>query len=113
MKRGVSTAILLVMLATVLAPLALASPASVPACCRAGGKHHCTMGTMGMDGFRSQACQCPYRFAPAVTTGIAALAAVHLPSSFFATRAKVVVVVAPDPVPVAFDLVQKRGPPLS
>ena len=112
MRRGVSTAVMLVMLASVLAPLALASPGSVPACCRADGKHHC-MGMKEMDGFHSQPGRCPYRVTPAVTKGIAALASVQLPVSIFAAESKTAALVSPDPIPVAFDFVPQRGPPLS
>lgn len=112
MRRGVSSALLLVVLAVVLAPLALAGPASVPACCRADGKHHC-MGMKELDGFRSQPGRCPYRVTPAVTRGIAALVRVQLPVSIFAAEFNTAAWVSSDPIPIAFDIVQQRGPPLS
>ena len=103
---------LLVMLAGVLAPMALAIPASVPACCRVGGQHHC-MGMMGLAGFHSELGKCSYRVAPAVTSGIAALVSANLPVSIFAAESKTAALVAPDPIPVAFDIGQQRGPPMS
>ena len=67
MRRGISIAVLAIVVASVVAPLALANPASVPACCRSGGQHHC-MGMSGLDGFQSLPGECPYRVHRAVTT---------------------------------------------
>jgi len=112
MRRGVSIAVLMVLLTAVLAPLAQASSASVPACCRVGGQHHC-MGMAGLDGFRSLPSKCPYRVAPAVTSRFAALVTFDLPVSIFATVTKIVAPHSAEPVPVAFGNVQKRGPPIA
>jgi hypothetical protein len=112
MRRGVSISVLVVLLASVLTPLAEANVSSVPVCCRAGGQHHCT-GVAGMDGFHSLPSKCPYRVAPAVTSGIAALATVSLRVSLFAAESNTETPHSPEPIPVAFDNVQKRGPPVA
>ena len=112
MRRGVSIAVLLLLLTITLAPLAQATGSSLPACCRADGKHHCAM-MPGGDGFQSVPLNCPYRVAPAVTSGIAALVRVGFPVSVFATSSFTVAPSLPEPIPVAFGNVQKRGPPLS
>jgi hypothetical protein len=111
MRRVVSISVLVVLLASVLVPLAQANLSWVPACCRAGGQHRC-MGMAGMDGFHSLPTKCPYRVAPAVTSGIAALVTVSLPVSIFVAECQAAVLPACEPVPVAFGNVQKRGPPV-
>lgn len=75
MRRGVSVAMLMVLLTGVFVPVALASPASVPACCRVGAKHHCemSMGDSDLTGFKSAVQSCPYRIAAAVTSQLVAL----------------------------------------
>lgn len=110
MRRATSIAVLMVLLTGVFAPLAQASPASVPACCRTGGQHHC-MGMAGMDGFQSLPGKCPYRVAPAVTCGIAALVPISLPVSVCISDSRTVPLPSLVPVSVAFGIVQKRGPP--
>ena len=112
MRRAISVSVLVILLTSVLVPLAQANVSWVPACCRAGGEHHCT-GMAGMDGFQSVASKCPYRVAPAVTSGIAALATVSLPVSIFAAECETAALPVCEPLPVAFGNVQKRGPPLS
>ncbi len=110
MRRGASIAVLLVLLTSVLAPLAQGGVSSVPACCRAGGEHHC-MGMPGMDGFHSLPSKCPYHVAPAVTTNIAALVTESPRASILAVKSSSVFLPNPVPVSVAFGVVQKRGPP--
>jgi len=112
MRRGVSIAALMVLLTGLSAPTVQASSASVLACCRVGGQHHC-MGMAGMDGFRSLPDKCPYRVAPAVTSSIVALVTFNPPVSIFATETKTVALNSAEPVPVAFGNVQKRGPPIA
>src|SRR5262249_44736934 len=107
MRRGVSIAVLLLLLTITLAPLAQPTGSSLPACCRAAGKHHCAMMPAG-DGFQSVPLACPYRVAPAVTSGIAALLRVGLPVSIFATSSSTIARTLPEPIPVAFGNVQKR-----
>jgi hypothetical protein len=111
-RRGVSISVLLVLLSSVIVPLALADFTSTPLCCRVSGQHHCT-GMSGGDGFQSLPGKCPYRVAPAVTSGIAALLPVTLVQSSFKSGQRGAELPEPVSLPVAFDNVQKRGPPLS
>jgi hypothetical protein len=85
MRRIVSTAVLLVLLTATLAPLMQAGVSSLPACCRAGGKHHCemSMGTPGFAGFKSAPEVCPYRIHAAVTSPMVALTAVRHHAAVF------------------------------
>ena len=112
MRRGVSISVLLLLLCGVIVPLAQAGVTSTPLCCRVGGQHHCT-GMSGADGFHSLPGKCPYRVAPAVTSGIAALLPVTLAQSSFRSGQRAAELPEPVSLPVAFDNVQKRGPPLS
>jgi hypothetical protein len=75
MRRGISISVLAVLLSALVAPLALASAAPVPACCRAGAKHHCEMslGDSGLAGFKSGSEVCPYRIHAAITSPLLAL----------------------------------------
>src|SRR3954454_15492387 len=67
MQRGVITALAFLFSWLLIAPL-LASPslfAAVPACCRKGGSHQCTMGSSdpGTSGstLRTVGAKCPFR----------------------------------------------------
>ncbi len=113
MRRGVSIAVVMVILTSILAPIAQAHSVSLPACCRADGKHHCNgmMETSGLTGFKSPLGACPYRQHAAVTTQVFALAA---------TRHRICIsVLGGDAISPAFlalgssDLgdAHKRGPP--
>lgn len=60
MRRSTASAMLLLMLAGLLAPAALATVTSpTPACCRAAGPHHCSAAVPSGDQLRGQSC--PYR----------------------------------------------------
>ena len=63
MRRLTATALLLLMLAALLAPAALASVTNpLPACCRAGGRHRCSMmRSIAPAGTRVLGESCPYR----------------------------------------------------
>ena|SRR6516162_3305553 len=113
MRRGVSIAVLLVVLASALAPLAQANASSVPACCRVGGPHHCMGMPAGLDGFHSLPSKCPYRIAPAVTSPVATLIRVRLAISRFATETIPAPPQSIDPFRIALVDVQKRGPPIA
>jgi len=61
MRRILSILLVLATLLTAIAPLLAMAPQSVPACCRAGGKHHCNAGMMMRgSGFGAQISPCPY-----------------------------------------------------
>jgi hypothetical protein len=110
MHRGVSIAVLTILLAGMLSPLAQDGPLSAPVCCRVGGQHHC-MGKAGLDGFRSLASQCPYRAYPAVTSARAA--AIARASSVPQRQVVAVVSVQSAGVQkiVTASDIRKRGPP--
>jgi hypothetical protein len=93
-------------------PLAQAGATATPLCCRIGGQHHCR-GMAGGDGFHSLPSKCPYRTAPAVTSGTTALLPVTLIQSSFTAEQYVTELPEPIFIPVAFDNVQKRGPPIA
>src|SRR5450755_5063309 len=77
MRRGVSIAVLMVILTSVLAPMAQARSSTLPACCRAGGTHHCdgSMGSSESVGFKAVPETCSYRHHAAVTSEAVALPA--------------------------------------
>ena len=112
MRKGLSSLIVVAMLLMVAAPLLALSPQTLPACCRAGGKHHCAaMMNMGGDGFRAQTPPCPYRHGPAVAPAHSALqvsrvtlAITNSCSALYASAVSTVTVTSGYAVP-------KRGPP--
>ena len=112
MRRGVSISVLLPLLCSVIVPLAQAGVTSTPLCCRVGGQHHCT-DMSGGNGFHSLPGKCPYRVAPAITSGIAALLPLILAQSSLESGQRAAELPELVSLPVAFDNVQKRGPPLS
>lgn len=66
MRRWIANSLLLWLCTSLLAPTALAWLAKpIPACCRRGGKHHCTSSMSGIPddgpGFRTIGERCPYR----------------------------------------------------
>jgi len=67
MRRAIAFSMLLLFSWTLMAPLfAPDADASLPACCRRHGKHHCNMGAMagqthGQRGFTTVAEKCPCR----------------------------------------------------
>lgn len=73
MRRSVAIALLLLMLAAFLAPAALANAANpLPACCRAGGRHHCSAMLPISGGIQIRGQSCPYRKHLAFTASVAA-----------------------------------------
>lgn len=72
MRRSTASALLLLMLAGLLAPAAVATVTDpIPACCRAGGPHHCSAMRPISGGTQIQGQSCPYR-KPLVFSGSAA-----------------------------------------
>jgi len=64
MRRSTASALLLLMVAAFLAPAALATATNpLPACCRAGGRHHCSAMAASVvpSGVKLQGQCCPYR----------------------------------------------------
>jgi hypothetical protein len=64
MRRSLAS-LLLVLLVAPCALLFVGSRQEVPACCRRGGQHHCTI-ALHHDGFLAIAPECPYRCAAAL-----------------------------------------------
>ena len=77
MRRGTSILVLMVLVFGIVAPVVLATPAAVPACCRVGGNHHCEMSlkSSGLAGLWSVPETCPYSDLSAVTSELVALTA--------------------------------------
>ncbi len=64
MRRSTAGTLLMMMLAALLAPAAVANVGSpAPACCRASGPHHCAAmpASLGASDVRVQGQSCPYR----------------------------------------------------
>ena len=114
MRKGLSSLIVVAMLLMVAAPLLALSPQTLPACCRAGGKHHCAaMLKFSGEGFRAQMPPCPYRQHPAVAPAHSALqvsrvalAITESCSALYVSGASTVVVASRYFLPT-------RGPPIA
>ena len=73
LKRLIANSMLVILIASLLAPLALCFQQNrVPACCRRNGKHHCMSGMSGMlaskdkaPAFRTIPARCPFHSAVA------------------------------------------------
>jgi hypothetical protein len=120
MRRLLHSAFLLLVVATLVAPLPMGETAAAPApiCCLGQGEHHCVGQMLGGGpeslGF-SAANKCPY--------SPLALAAMHGPSLAPPVRAQVIVAAAQSsPLPLesndwaafsAIDTCPERGPPAS
>jgi hypothetical protein len=115
MRRGSSILVVIVLLAGIIAPVALATPAAVPACCRVGGNHHCEMSlkSAGLAGLSSVPESCPYRDNIAVASESAALIATgHWISN--STRGNEAAHSSPIVLSdTSSDDAHKRGPPLA
>jgi hypothetical protein len=79
LKRLIADTMLVILIASLLAPLALGfQQSSVPACCRRNGKHHCMAGMSGMmpsndkaPSFRTLPSRCPFRSTVATLVPVA------------------------------------------
>jgi hypothetical protein len=114
MRRCLSSWLLLLTLMTSVSPLLALMPQTVPACCRADGKHHCgaTLKLSG-EGFRAQATACPFRsMSPALRTH-AALHSGRLALAMAAARAELTLSHISDPVVRSSYTLPERGPPLA
>jgi hypothetical protein len=67
----------------------------------------------GGDGFHSLPSKCPYRVAPAVTSGTAALLPVTLSETSFTAEQHVTSLPEAVSLPATFDTFQQRGPPIA
>jgi hypothetical protein len=113
MRRIASIAVLLVLLTATLVPLMQASASTLPACCRAGGKHHCEMSTetSGLEGFKSVPPACPYRIHAAVTSPLVALATRRHHTAAFVLASKAAKAIELTLCANLSDDTHKRGPP--
>ena len=79
LKRLIANSLLVILIASLLAPLALCfQQSSVPACCRRNGKHHCMAGVSGITAsndkapvFRTIPSRCPFRSTVAALVPVA------------------------------------------
>jgi len=117
MRKGLSSLLLLAILSVTIAPLLALSPQqALPACCRAGGQHHCTAGMMtqvGGDGFHAQQPPCPYRQHPAVARAHSALQVERAALIVTSTFSKLDLPTSDTVVAASRYSVPQRGPPLS
>ncbi len=113
MRRILSIFVLVLLLAPLALPLALAGGVpALPFCCRAGGAHHCT-GMSGPslpgDGFRD-AHQCPYFHARLLPNAPRAQMPAAVPAPHVTQSAHVELALAQPAAPLA-DLQSSRAPP--
>ena len=116
MCKAFSSLLLLAILLATIAPLLALSPQSLPACCRADGKHHCAaMMTIHLDGvgFRAQMPPCPYLQHPAVAPAHSALQVERATLSVTSTFSKLDAPSCDTVVVASHYSVPQRGPPLS
>ena len=79
LKRLIANSLLVILIASLLAPLALCfQQSSVPACCRRNGKHHCMSGMSAITAsndkapaFRTIPSRCPFRSTVATLVPVA------------------------------------------
>ena len=79
LKRLIANSLLVILIASLLAPLALCfQQKAMPACCRRNGKHHCMSGMSGVmasndkaPAFRTIPSRCPFRSTVATLVPVA------------------------------------------
>ena len=112
MRRYLSSLLLLAMLMTSAAPLLALAPQPLPACCRAGGDHHCAaMMKLGGDGFHAQPTSCPFRRIPAAVRAHAALHSASVTFAVGAAHSELKFSVVGAPAIESSYALPKRGPP--
>ncbi len=114
MRKSLSSLVVVAMLLMVVAPLLALAPQTLPACCRAGGKHHCAaMMKLGGDGFRAEAPLCPYRHGPAVAPAHSALPGSGLTLATAASCSELYIPAVRTVTVTSSYSVPQRGPPLA
>jgi hypothetical protein len=114
MRKSFASLVMTALLLMAVAPLLALAPQTLPACCRAGGDHHCaTMMHMGGEGFGAQTPSCPYRNHPAVAPGHSALEAPRIAFAIAESSGEAYVSAANAVSVSSAYSVPKRGPPLS
>ena len=114
MRKSFASLVMTALLLMAVAPLLALAPQTLPACCRAGGDHHCAaMMHLDGEGFRAQMPLCPYRHGPAVAPAHSALEVPRVAFAVAEAHGEIY-------VPAAFAVsvtstysAPKRGPPLS
>ena len=112
MRRFAASLLLSLLCAGMTLPLLQAQGASVPACCRRNGKHHCAMLPQG-DGVRTVTVTCPYNRFIALTSHSTPLSTAATALFISLRYEKSATLDSPDLALPVCGNAQKRGPPLS